>query len=161
MKKAIITAGIAACLALCAAMWPQAEPVEETPASNQKPAATAPLAAVLEPEPAAIAEPAVVTEPEKESTESTPTETTDPTTSELVYDTAPAVEQESEQPAPEQEYEPEAEITPEPPDPEPSAEQNGDMVYVPGFGWLENQGPNHVEYAEDIYENGNKIGSMG
>ena len=33
--------------------------------------------------------------------------------------------------------------------------------YVPGFGWLEGQGPNHVEYAEDIYENGNKIGIMG
>ena len=35
------------------------------------------------------------------------------------------------------------------------------MVYVPGFGWLESQGPNHVEYAEDMYENGNKIGIMG
>ena len=36
-----------------------------------------------------------------------------------------------------------------------------DMVYVPGFGWIESQGPNHVEYAEDMYENGNKIGIMG
>ena len=35
------------------------------------------------------------------------------------------------------------------------------MVYVPGFGWIESQGPNHVEYAEDMYENGNKIGNMG
>ena len=35
------------------------------------------------------------------------------------------------------------------------------MVYVPGFGWVESQGPNHAEYAEDMYENGNKIGSMG
>ena len=35
-----------------------------------------------------------------------------------------------------------------------------DMVYVPGFGWIESQGPNHVEYAEDMYENGNKIGIM-
>lgn len=35
------------------------------------------------------------------------------------------------------------------------------MVYVSGFGWIENQGPNHVEYAEDMYENGNKIGIMG
>ena len=34
------------------------------------------------------------------------------------------------------------------------------MVYVPGFGSLESQGPNHVEYAEDMYENGNKIGIM-
>ena len=35
------------------------------------------------------------------------------------------------------------------------------MVYVPGFGWIESQGPNHMEYAEDMYENGNKIGIMG
>ena len=35
------------------------------------------------------------------------------------------------------------------------------MVYVPGFGWIQSEGPNHVEYAEDMYENGNKIGSMG
>ena len=35
------------------------------------------------------------------------------------------------------------------------------MVYVEGFGWLESQGPNHVEYAEDMYENDNKIGIMG
>ena len=35
------------------------------------------------------------------------------------------------------------------------------MVYVPGFGWLESQGPNVCEYAEDMYENGNKIGIMG
>ena len=39
--------------------------------------------------------------------------------------------------------------------------QPGDMVYVEGFGWLEYQGPNHCEYGEDIYENGNKIGIMG
>ena len=35
------------------------------------------------------------------------------------------------------------------------------MVYVPGFGWIQSEGPNHVEYAEDMYENGNKIGTMG
>lgn len=35
------------------------------------------------------------------------------------------------------------------------------MVYVEGFGWIESQGPNRVEYAADMYENGNKIGTMG
>ena len=35
------------------------------------------------------------------------------------------------------------------------------MVYVPGFGWIESQGPNQVTYAADMYENGNKIGIMG
>lgn len=47
--------------------------------------------------------------------------------------------------------------------PEPIANDNelADMVYVPGFGWIQSEGPNHVEYAEDMYENGNKIGAMG
>lgn len=35
------------------------------------------------------------------------------------------------------------------------------MVYVPSFGWLESQGRGEVIYAEDMYENGNKIGFMG
>ena len=57
-------------------------------------------------------------------------------------------------PAPEQAAEPPvAQTTIEP--------SSGDMVYVEGFGWIESQGPNHVEYAEDMYENGNKIGIMG
>lgn len=37
----------------------------------------------------------------------------------------------------------------------------GDLVYVEGFGWLEYQGQNEVTYAEDMYDNGNKIGIMG
>ena len=47
--------------------------------------------------------------------------------------------------------------------PEPIANDNelADMVYVPGFGWIQSEGPNHAEYAEDMYENGNKIGIMG
>ena len=72
-----------------------------------------------------------------------------------------AVEQTPEPTIPEPEYEPEPKITQEPAEPEASTEQRSDMVYVPGFGWLESQGPNHVEYAEDMYENGNKIGIMG
>ena len=39
--------------------------------------------------------------------------------------------------------------------------QPGDEVYIPGFGWLEYEGPNHCEDGTDIYENGNKIGIMG
>lgn len=34
-------------------------------------------------------------------------------------------------------------------------------TWVPGFGWVEGGGENTVIYAEDMYENGNKIGSMG
>lgn len=54
--------------------------------------------------------------------------------------------------------------TPEPepiPEPEVTDRSSENMVYVPGFGWIENQGPNQATYAEDMYENGNKIGIMG
>ena len=53
------------------------------------------------------------------------------------------------------------------PEPEPTPGLEADdsssenMVYVPGFGWIESQGPNQVTYAADMYENGNKIGIMG
>ena len=59
-------------------------------------------------------------------------------------------------------------IMPEP-TPEPAIQQTvtnqavqaGDMVYVPGFGWIESQGEGTVTYDENIYENGNKVGIMG
>jgi len=36
------------------------------------------------------------------------------------------------------------------------------QVYFLGFGWIDdNDEPNQGIYAEDMYENGNKIGSMG
>ncbi len=51
---------------------------------------------------------------------------------------------------------------PEPiPEPEVTDSSSENMVYVPGFGWIESQGPNQATYAEDMYENGNKIGIMG
>ena len=51
---------------------------------------------------------------------------------------------------------------PAPPTPQPTIElQPGDEVYIRGFGWVPYEGPNHREYAADMYENGNKIGSMG
>ena len=59
---------------------------------------------------------------------------------------------------------PEQDVTaPQEPEPAPASPNSApdNMVYVPGFGWIESQGPNHAEYAEDMYENGNKIGIMG
>lgn len=66
---------------------------------------------------------------------------------------------------------PEAQPIPEPsqplkpaPDPTPVETvinlQPGNMVYVPGFGWLESQGEGSVIHDEMMYENGNKVGSM-
>ena len=56
-------------------------------------------------------------------------------------------------------------VTPTEPTPEPGEPQAGDtqngQIYVPGFGWVENHGGGGSgTVAEDMYENGNKIGSM-
>ena len=37
---------------------------------------------------------------------------------------------------------------------------NKGQTYLPGFGWIENSGENQGATAEDMYENGNKIGDM-
>ncbi|WP_326907019.1 DUF6550 family protein [Sedimentibacter sp. MB31-C6] len=37
---------------------------------------------------------------------------------------------------------------------------NKGQTYLPGFGWIENSGENQGTTAEDMYENGNKIGDM-
>ncbi|WP_313180807.1 DUF6550 family protein [Lacrimispora sp.] len=47
----------------------------------------------------------------------------------------------------------------------PSSETQGGEteaggIYVPGFGWVEGAGDSYGVTAEDIYENGNKIGIM-
>ena len=47
-NRIIITATFAACLALCTAMWPQAETVWETPAPRQTTTVIAPEATVAE-----------------------------------------------------------------------------------------------------------------
>lgn len=47
-KEVIITAAIAACLALCAVVWPQTETVKETPVPTSTPVVTAPEPIVAE-----------------------------------------------------------------------------------------------------------------
>lgn len=87
------------------------------------------------------------------------------TLSELVEETDIVTEPSPVQTPPESEVQAHSEqdATPQQePEPTPAPDSTPDnMVYVPGFGWIESQGPNHVEYAEDMYENGNKIGSIG
>lgn len=154
MKKRIITAAVfAACLALCAAVWPQQQPAGETPALPTPAAVIA-----TQPEIPEIAEMEEVISPEEEKTEATLPELVEE--ADIVPEPSPAqtppvseVPVLPEQDAiPQQEPEPNQASTDSAPD---------NMVYVPGFGWVESQGPNHAEYAEDMYENGNKIGSMG
>ena len=146
-KRVITTAAFAACLALCSAVWPQNEPIEETPAFPLLVAVTAAHPEV--PEMPKVEE-VIIPEREKVNVvEPEQGETAAPTPETTQTSTPPEKEKTVEQ-----KHEPEAE----------SAAPNtipDNMVYVPGFGWLKSQGPNHTEYAEDMYENGNKIGSMG
>ncbi|MGN0786955.1 MAG: DUF6550 family protein [Christensenellales bacterium] len=154
MKKLIITVtAFAACLALCAAVWPQNKPAEEMPVLPTPPAVIA-----AQPEVSEMPEIEEIIMPEEEKTdvmqpESIREATTEPEPTPVLTPPVSGV-----QATPEQSATPPQETEPAPASPD-SAPDN--MVYVPGFGWLESQGPNHVEYAEDMYENGNKIGIMG
>ena len=148
MKKqiAVATASVA-CLALCAAVWPQNEQAMETPAALTPTAVTA-------------AQPQIPEVPEIEESIIPEKETVDVAELEQPKVVAPAPEPPQTPIPPEKEKtaEPkqEPEVAPTSPDSNPD-----NIVYVPGFGWLESQGPNHCEYAADMYENGNKIGIMG
>lgn len=160
-KRIIVTAAITACLALCAAVWPQAETIEETPAPHQTTTVIAPEATIVE----LKTEAETVLPSEKENagipqSEQTREAVTEPKSAPAEI---PAVQSAPEPaPVPEVSYGLAPEQAAEPPVAKTTIEPpSGDMVYVPGFGWIQSEGPNHVEYAEDIYENGNKIGTMG
>lgn len=156
MRKYIMVVVVAACLALCAAVWPQGEVVEETPKPTQTTAVNTPEVPAMAPK----EEIEVLPQTEKENAE--------PPQPELPLETVP----EPEETPPVTPIVPEVQPTPEPrtthepaPDPVPAqtvvVQQSGDMVYVPGFGWLESQGEGTVIHDDMMYENGNKVGIMG
>ena len=154
MKKRIITAtAFAACLALRAAVWPQNKPAEETPAPPTLPAVIA-----TQPEVPEMPEIEEIIMPEEEKSDVTQPEPVKEAATALGSSPIQAPPSGEVQASPEQNATPPQETEPAPASPD-SAPDN--MIYVPGFGWIESQGPNHVEYAEDMYENGNKIGIMG
>lgn len=161
-RRFIVTTAFIACLALCAAVWPQTEKVGETPTPSETTAVIAPQPTLPEPEELIL--PAITGKKESEMSE---TKSAQETTTEELPVPAPEIEDE---PMAEQKSAPPMQTEPAPVHPtqsesapEPIANDNelADMVYVPGFGWIQSEGPNHVEYAEDMYENGNKIGTMG
>lgn len=160
MKKVIMATVIAVCIALCAAVWPQGQTVEETPTPTPTPAVCAPEATVAEPK--TEDETALPTEKEKDlapQTDSLPEFSPEPEPMTIETSATPETQPTRK---PESAHEPTPEPTPEPSAAPTAIEpQSGDMVYVEGFGWIESQGTNRVDYAEDIYENGNKIGIMG
>ena len=161
-KRIIIATAFTACLALCAAVWPQTEKVEKTPTPSETTAAT-----TLRPTLPEAEKPVLPVVTEKKESEMPEAESAPEVATEELPIPAPEIEKqfESEQKtAPPMQTEP-APVHPTQSEsaPEPIANDNelADMVYVPGFGWIRSEGPNHVEYAEDMYENGNKIGIMG
>ena len=163
-KRIIIATTFVACLALCAAVWPQTEKVERTLAPSETTAVTTPRPTLPEAE-----KPVLPVVTEKKESEMPEAESALEVATEELPIPVPEIEDEAET---EQEYVPPTQtdsipVQPTQPEPksapEPIANDNelADMVYVPGFGWIQSEGPNHVEYAEDMYENGNKIGTMG
>ena len=153
MKKFVIATMIAACVALCAAVWPHGNAVEETPVPTAETAVSAKEATVAE-----IEERAALAEKEKETIrrqKSPQEEQPEPETGPIEIPTAselqPSTGQTSTKNSVPEHTPPQA----------PKELQPGDEVYIPGFCWVPYEGPNHREYAADMYENGNKIGSMG
>lgn len=158
MKKIIITTAVAACLALCAVVWPQREVAEETPKPTQEIAVDATETPAVAPK----EEIKVLPQTEEENADSPQPELPVEMPSEPEPEPMP-----TEMPvAAEKQPIPEPTTTPQPaPEPTPvqttTAPQPDNIVYVEGFGWLESQGEGTVIHDDMMYENGNKVGSMG
>ena len=161
MKKRKIVAGtVLAASALCWAFWGGTAKVYAVPAAAAKGTVSAPCAPQTQPtEPInniVIEEPVTESEtiPVAGSVASPALKT--PT---VVPTSTPAEEPIAEQPAaipgPAPTEEPTVQTTAE----TPQATQD-DMVYVPGFGYLQSEGAGEWSVSENMYENGNKVGSM-
>ena len=152
MKKLIIVTMIAACVALCAAVWPHGNAVEETPVPAAEIAVSAKEATIAEIESAVLAEKENGTIPRQElPQEEQPEPETGPIEIPTASELQPSTGQTSTKNSMPEQTLPQA----------PKELQPDDKVYVSGFGWVEYEGPNHCEDGADIYENGNKIGIMG
>lgn len=130
----------------------------EATSRGNTPALSTPAAVIAtQPEVPAMPEMKEVITPEEEKSEATRQELVEE--ADITLGPSPAqTPPPSEVPVPpEQDATPQQE--PEPNQASPESEP-ANMVYVPGFGWIESQGPNHAEYAEDMCENGNKMGIM-
>ena len=159
MKKRRIIAGtVLAATSLCWALWGGTAKVDVVPAAAAKGAVSAPCAPQTQPtepinniiieEPVTESETIPVAGSVASPAQETPTD---------IPTSTPAEEAIAEQPA----------AIPEPapaegPTIQSTAEAPQDsMVYVPGFGWLQSEGAGEWSVSENMYENGNKVGSMG
>ena len=151
MKKFVIAAMIAACIALCTAVRLH----RETPAPAVETAVSAKKATVVEIETEEKSASLAEMENEVPQQEASQEERPEPET-ESIETPADSELQLSAEHMPAKNSVPEQTLS------QPSKElQPSDKVYVAGFGWVEYEGPNHCEDGTDIYENGNKIGIMG
>jgi len=154
MKKFVIATMIAACIALCAAVWPHDNAVE-TPVPAAETAVSAKKATVVEIETEENSVSLAEMENEVLQREASQEERLEPETGSIEIPVA-------SEPQPSIGQTPTKNPVPEHTPPQvPEELQPGDEVYVAGFGWVEYEGPNHCEDGADIYENGNKIGIMG
>ena len=155
MKKFVIATMIAAGVAMCAAVWPHGNVVEETPAPAVETAVSAKKATVVEIETEENSASLAEMENEVLRQEASQEERPEPETESIEMPADSGLPSSTGQT-------PAKNFVPESASPQPSKElQPGDKVYVVGFGWVEYEGPNHCEDGTDIYENGNKIGIMG
>jgi outer membrane biosynthesis protein TonB len=171
MTKKLLTAAlaIAACATLWGAVCPQNASDGKVPAADQ---VTSTAAAAQEEHTGAIPLSAAEKEyaPAEETNPPLPTEAPEPAPvmAETQLPAAPPKETAAPEVKPAQAPQPVQSPQPEQPQPsadpapgERSAAGGKAQVWVPGFGWVEDGGGNVCTYAEDLYENGNKIGSMG
>ena len=159
MKNRRIIAGtVLAAGALCWALGGGTAKVDTVPTAAAESAVSAPCAPQTQPTKPSnnidISEPVTESEtiPVAGSVASPAQET-----SMVVPASTPAEEAITEQPAAIPESAPAGKPTIQP---TAEAPQDG-MVYVPGFGYLKSAGPGEWSVSENMYENGNKVGSMG
>ena len=165
MKKHIILAGTAiAAVALCWAICGGTAKVDTVPAPAAEGAVSALCAPQTRPiEPSCniiIAEP--VTQPETvevTGSAASPAQDCLQTLPVAIPEPQPTEETNEEPPAVVPESTSAEESITEPSVEEPPA-QNG-MIYGPGFGYLQSEGPGEWSVSESMYENGNKVGTMG
>ena len=160
-KRRIIAGAVLAASALCWALGGGTAKVDTAPAGAAESAVSASCAPQAQPaEPInniVIEEP--VTESEMISVAGSVASPAQETPTDIPTST-PAEEVIVEQPAAIPEPAPSEEPTMQPIAETPQATQDG-MVYVPGFGYLKSKGPGEWSVSENMYENGNKVGSMG
>lgn len=159
MKKLIAATTVTAWIALCAAVWARNEVIEKTPTPTPTVALCAAEATSANPGAAEGLMPtedeitAVPQMEEEKLQKSQPMAELEPEPIEIPTSSEPQLVQEQETVS---------DTTQEPMPTQTTKElQLGDLVYVPGFGWVPYEGPNRCEDGTDIYESGNKIGIMG